>query len=296
MTLGLVLTAFALGLRHGLDLDHVAAITDLTSSTERRRRALGLSTLYALGHALVVAFLGSLLLLTGTTVPSAVDRWMGRVVGLTLVGMAVWIIVESIRRRGSLRLRSRWMLVLSGAFAGVRRVRDRRSGRTIEVAHSHSHPHSGDETVHDHSHRAASVRHAAPVPTLGGPAPEPDTTTHSHSHRHFLHLADEPTGTYGNVAATGIGVIHGVGVETPTQIAAFVAATSALGTDGGLVVLATWIAGLFLANTALAIVAAYGVVSATRHARAYTALTLGVAVISLVVGVALVFDTGPLAA
>src|SRR5215218_1862554 len=31
--LGLLLTAFLLGLRHGIDWDHIAAITDITSTT-----------------------------------------------------------------------------------------------------------------------------------------------------------------------------------------------------------------------------------------------------------------------
>ena len=53
-----MLGIFTLGFRHGFDLDHVAAITDISGSQVFRLRAFVLSTLYALGHALTVVALG----------------------------------------------------------------------------------------------------------------------------------------------------------------------------------------------------------------------------------------------
>src|SRR2546430_13814353 len=83
--LGLLLPAFWFGFRHGIDWDHIAAITDITSSQEDRRHAMLFGTLYALGHALVVLSLGSLAILAGENLPPGVDRVMLRVVGATLV-------------------------------------------------------------------------------------------------------------------------------------------------------------------------------------------------------------------
>ncbi|MDP1820960.1 MAG: hypothetical protein Q8K58_13870, partial [Acidimicrobiales bacterium] len=47
-------SALVFGFRHGFDWDHLAALTDLTGSQPRSRRAMFLATLYALGHALMV--------------------------------------------------------------------------------------------------------------------------------------------------------------------------------------------------------------------------------------------------
>ena len=58
MTLGLFFTALGLGLRHGIDWDHIAAISDLTGSSETRRQGWWLSLWYALGHAAAVFVLG----------------------------------------------------------------------------------------------------------------------------------------------------------------------------------------------------------------------------------------------
>ena len=51
---GVIVSAFLFGFRHGIDWDHIAAITDITSSQEERGLALEYGTIYALGHALVV--------------------------------------------------------------------------------------------------------------------------------------------------------------------------------------------------------------------------------------------------
>ena len=56
---GLLLASFWFGFRHGIDWDHIAAITDITSSQEERGRAIGFGTLYVVGHALVVLCLGT---------------------------------------------------------------------------------------------------------------------------------------------------------------------------------------------------------------------------------------------
>jgi high-affinity nickel permease len=56
--LGFLVTAFLFGFRHGIDWDHIAAITDITGSQDDRSQAFAFGTLYALGHALVVFVIG----------------------------------------------------------------------------------------------------------------------------------------------------------------------------------------------------------------------------------------------
>ena len=65
VTIGLAFTALLLGLRHGFDWDHIAAIADLTGTAENRKRGMFLSLLYAVGHGVVVFALGVLAIIFG---------------------------------------------------------------------------------------------------------------------------------------------------------------------------------------------------------------------------------------
>ncbi|HEX9766528.1 MAG TPA: hypothetical protein VGA36_07170, partial [Nitriliruptorales bacterium] len=111
VSVGLLVTALGLGLRHGVDWDHIAAITDVASTSTSRRESLRLSTLYALGHALVVFVLGVLAIQLSAVVPPSLDTIMERVVGITLVVLGVWVIVGLVRHGRDFRMRSRWMLL-----------------------------------------------------------------------------------------------------------------------------------------------------------------------------------------
>src|SRR5436305_3864460 len=121
--LGLVATALGLGFAHGIDWDHIAAITDITSSQEERRESLLYGTLYALGHALVILVLGGLAILAGQHLPKGIDNVMTRVVGVTLLILGVYVLYSLIRHGREFSLRSRWMLVFAGVRRGDRWVR-----------------------------------------------------------------------------------------------------------------------------------------------------------------------------
>ena len=85
--IGMALLSTGLGLRHGIDWDHIAAISDVAGSQKNRRRSLGMGTLYALGHAGVVVVLGLLAIWFGTMLPDWVDGYMEIVVGVTLADL-----------------------------------------------------------------------------------------------------------------------------------------------------------------------------------------------------------------
>ena len=141
MSIGLLLTALGLGLRHGVDWDHIAAIADLSGNAENRRRGFMLSMAYAVGHGAVVFLLGTAAIAFGLAIPDGLDELMGRIVGVTLIVLGLRIIAELIRKGQDFRLRSRWMLVIDGTFAGLRKVRNGLSGRKITVEHEHDHVH-----------------------------------------------------------------------------------------------------------------------------------------------------------
>ena len=295
MTIGLVITSLMLGLRHGFDWDHIAAIADLSGSTTNRRRGLWLSTLYAVGHAVVVFALGTMALIAGASIPESLDSWMGAFVGLTLIWLGIWVLVDLARHGREFRLRSRWMLVLDGTFAGWRRVIDRSGRREIALEHEHEHHH---DTDHQHDHMAGdddssllaqvdASEHASHV--AGGTAIEdsPVKTTrrlrrsHTHSHSHRLPL---PNRADGQATAVGIGMLHGVGIESPTQIAVFVGSTSVVGYGASLGVLAAWCVGLVVANSILALLAGFGLLEARRNFKIYAAVAVFVAIGSIVMG------------
>ena len=120
---GLLLTAFGFGFRHGIDWDHIAALTDITSSQEEPRRSMWFATLYALGHALVVFLLGFTAIVLAQRLPEGVDAVMERLVGATLLILGCYVFYALARHGRDFRMRSRWMLIFSGVRRGVQWLR-----------------------------------------------------------------------------------------------------------------------------------------------------------------------------
>jgi hypothetical protein len=205
-----LITALLLGLRHGSDIDHVAALSDLSATEGGGMRAFRLSTVYAFGHAAVLVAFGVAAVSFGFVIPEAVDGLMSRMIGVTLIALAIYVVV------GFLRF-----------------------GRTWQ-------PRS----------RGSLIWHAA----------------HRRLHRHDI---DHDSSTAG---ALVIGMIHGIGAETPTQLLLLPAAA-----EFGLGVVGAFVGGLLLTNTALAATSAWGLMR-IRGSLAYSALSLAAAALSGVVG------------
>lgn len=266
-------TAFVFGLRHGIDWDHIAAITDITASQTSARRGFFLATLYALGHAAVVLVLGIVAIQVGGFLPEGADRWMERIVGVTLLGLGVYVFYSLIRHGRNFRMRSRWMLV----FMAVRRaflwlmhqVRGRPSAAEIE----HDHPHQPGAPPHDHED------------DLPG-------SLHTHHHRHRSAVEDAPFMDYGRGTSLLVGAIHGIGAETPTQLVLFVAATGAGSRSVGLLLLVVFLAGLVATNSLVAAGSAFGMLHAGRNFPVFAGVAVVTGTVSLVVGAAFVLGIG----
>jgi ABC-type nickel/cobalt efflux system permease component RcnA len=260
---GLLVSAFLFGVRHGIDWDHIAAIADITGSQDERRRALWFGTLYALGHAAVVFVLGLAAIAAGDLLPPGFDEVMARVVGVTLIALGVYVFVSLVRHGRDFRLRSRWMLLFSGIRRGTRWTRERfgRRDRTGEA-----------------------------MPAATDTAVEPALWHHGHHgrpghHHHRDPEPDDPFMTYGTATAIGVGVIHGVGAETPTQVLIFLAAAGSGGTAVGVIVLVAFIVGLLASNSLITLGSAFGFLSASRNFAVYATVGVLVGLFSLVVGV-----------
>jgi hypothetical protein len=285
LRIGLVATAFGLGFRHGIDWDHLAAITDITGAQEDRRQSVVLATMYALGHALVVFVLGVLAIVLSAQVPKWLDDTMGRIVGATLLVLGVYVFVSLIRHGRDFRLRSRWMLVFAGARRARRWITRRRSdpGAVVVITHEHEHEHGSD---HAHTHdRSAGHRHEIlPAGDEGERTVRTTARMHRHVHHHVGSMPDDPFPTYGRRTAFAVGVLHGVGAETPTQILVFLAATRVGGAASGVLLLCCFLAGLLVSNTTVAVSAVLGFLSASRNFRLYATVSIVAATFSIVVG------------
>jgi high-affinity nickel-transport protein len=270
MTIGLAISAFLLGIRHGFDWDHLAAIGDISATQETPRRSAVMSTLYVLGHAGVVFLIGAVAIATGRNLPAWADAMMGVVVGWTLIILGAYVAYTLIRHRGRVPLRSRWMIVLGGVRRLYIWLRQRIAPRpATPIAHAHAH--SALATFHHRGSDGAADGHLP-----------------RHSHVHVHDPAHEPFTNYTPATSAAVGALHGVGAETPTQVLVFLAAANAGGVAAGLVVLVTFLCGLVLANSAITAAATIGFVTAGRRRLAYTALAGVTAVVSLFVGVLLV--------
>ena len=277
LEVGLVATAIALGFRHGFDWDHLAALSDIAASQQSRRRSMMLATLYALGHAAVAFAIGAAVILASAHLPESVGNAMERLVGVTLIALGLWVIVSTLGNGRSTRLPSRGALLV----AGFRRLGRRRAAPVV-IEHEHA---VGD----DHGHRHAPMAEPDPA-DAGGRAVT--TTRHSHRHRHIGAMPDDPFPTYGGGVAVGVGMIHGIGFETPTQALVFVTAAGAGSRAAGLLVLACFLLGLLAANTVVATASTFGLTGARSRARLYTVVSLVAAAASLALGLLYVFGKG----
>lgn len=106
-------TSLLLGLRHGIDWDHIAAISDITTSTKNYKQAFLLGTTYVLGHGLVVVILGILAISVGIRLPEWVDSTLETIVGLTLILLAAYLALSILKHGKNLHLASRWMLLFA---------------------------------------------------------------------------------------------------------------------------------------------------------------------------------------
>ncbi len=267
--LSLIFLGLALGLRHGIDWDHIAAITDITGSVvtneeadeavelqnasrgsvaqmtlpkpvkrrnkrQEAREGFFLATLYALGHASVVVLLGLLAVWASAILPDWIDPIMERLVGVTLILLGLWIFYSIWRYGRSFRLQSRWMVLFSVVGRGWTTLKSKLTGQPAE-----------------HSHDIVQ---------------------------------------YGPKTAFGIGLIHGIGAETGSQ--ALLLATTAGATTkltASLLLLAFTV-GLLISNSLVAAFSLFGFVSASTKRNVYVAVGVLAAIFSLFVG--LFFVTG----
>ena len=278
VALPLAVTVLLAGFRHGFDIDHVAAITDIASATPGRRTSVFLATMYAVGHMIVVFALGAVAVLAGDSLPASWDAVASRLIGLSLILLGLYVVYSVVRYRRDFRMRGRWMTVIAASRRGLLWLRP---ARLVVVEHEHEHPAGGH---HDHGHE----HHGSP-PDAAGHSVATVKATHAHAHSHVVPMPPDPFTEYTPKTSFVIGMIHGVGAETPTQILLLTTAAGVAGALGGVALVALFVGGLLLGNTLLAVVAAAGMSAGRRLPVLYMGLAVTTALVSIAVGWTYVF-------
>lgn len=92
---GLGLVSYILGLRHGVDADHIAAIDNTTRKLlQERKRPLTVGTWFSLGHSTIVVGLIIAFVLAARTISSSIPTLQvdGNIIGTLVSGGFLWII------------------------------------------------------------------------------------------------------------------------------------------------------------------------------------------------------------
>jgi hypothetical protein len=189
-----LISCAVLGFRHGFDYDHIAAISDITSIQKKASSAMRLGFLYALGHASMIALLGCMVILFQLSLPQRLDSWAERLVGLSLVILAVYVMGSLVWGNPEVPPPSRAALIIRG----YRRLHRKVAPSSVDSAIS--------------ANTTDNLNYTGPI-------------------------------------AFGVGIIHGLGAETPSQLALFLLAANLGGIAKGIGGMAMFLAGLLIMNT-----------------------------------------------
>lgn len=220
--------AFTMGIRHGIDYDHIAAITDITSSQENHNRAIWYAVFYGIGHGVMVILLGFAFILLGQSIPSELDAIFAPIIGITLIALGCYVLSSVVKNGSSFKMKSRWMLFFSAIKFGYHKF-------LHNFKLSHHHPKFKEET-------------------------------------------------YGFKTAFGVGLIHGVGAQTPTQIAALAGLSGMKEGLSSALFLFCFVSGIFISNLAVAIFSSMGYFKVNKSSTIYVVIGIATAVFSIAVG------------
>ncbi len=130
----LLMTGLVLGMRHAFDRDHMTAVTHFISLEPDPIKSAWFGFRWAIGHAMTVLFLGSLILLLHLKLEPSFEQYAELAVGVTLIALGIWRMLLLFRER----------------------------------QHIHRHGHRAKEHVHRHTHEPGREHVHRFAPTLVG--------------------------------------------------------------------------------------------------------------------------------
>ncbi|MCM3601308.1 High-affinity nickel-transporter [Robertmurraya korlensis] len=219
------LLAVFIGMRHGIDGDHVAAIADMVGSEQRKKKQLTLGVMYAIGHGMIVMVIGVLFIYIGLQLPEATKQVLEMLVSFTLILLGVFIIWSIFQQKKDYEYKSRLRIVV--------------------------------EFFHNLTSKVTSSTKSNPL---------------------------SPT-KLGAIGAFIIGILHGIGVESPTQIAII---SNAMGLDNitvALIQLTLFVIGLLVATIGMTFCLSWGFMKARVKDRLFLLLGTVTGTYSLGLGI-----------
>lgn len=300
-SVGVLGGALALGLRHGIDWDHIAAITDITSTTtasEPDERWLvhepGVLLTDESDHEAAELARQRPIAGGAITVPAGSNVGLGRVARIAVspgqrraiflgtlyaVGHGTMVMILGLIAILAAGFLPAWIdpimqrvvgvtLVLLAAYLFYSLYQYFRGGGEFRIRSRWMLIFAGARNLVDWSLRKVGLRR-----------------DHEHEHPH----ASEQ---YGPRTAYGIGLIHGIGAETGTQVLIIATAVGAGTKMMGIGALLFFVLGLVISNSFVTVATAAGFVSSQRRQYVYVLAGLLAAVFSLIVGMIFLFEAG----
>ena len=291
--LGVLTTGLFLGIRHGIDWDHIAAITDITSTTaaansaeaahaEQHRTVSG----HAHGHGgqpeLRAHDAGPG---AATLAPDVGGRRSGgsrlladqaeaiKLGTLYALGHGLVVIVLGVIALAFGALLPDWLDPLMGRVVGFTLL-----ALGLWVMYSIYRYARGGE--------AFRLRSRWMLVFAGARMLWRRIQARLHGHEHVEPLE---MSSYGARTSFGVGMIHGVGAETGSQALLIAAVGGASSAGLGVPMLFAFVVGLLISNFAIVLVSSVGFVSSQARERLYVAFGAVAGVFSLVVGTIFLF-------
>ena len=290
---GVLVTGLLLGIRHGIDWDHIAAITDITSTTaaagtaeaahaEQHREISGQHH----GHGGQTelrahdAGPGAATLAPATAGVGAIGRWklseQGEAIRLgTLyaVGHGFVVIVLGIAAILFGALLPNWLDPIMGRIVGFTLVI-----LGVWVLYSvYRYALAGD------AFRLRS-RWMLLFDGIRMGWRRLQARLHGHEHVEPLEMS-----SYGTRTALGVGMIHGVGAETGSQAILIAAVGGASGAGLGVPMLFAFVVGLLISNFVIVVLSSVSFVSSQAREQIYVAIGAVAGLFSLFVGTIFLF-------
>ncbi|MFC3883952.1 High-affinity nickel-transporter [Bacillus songklensis] len=225
--LSFALLAILIGMRHGMDSDHVAAIADMVGSENGKKRQVSLGVMYAFGHGLIVLCIGLVTLFIGTKLPEGAQNMIEICVGLTLLILGGIILHSLFQQNKEYEFKSRLRIVYEFVLKFLKK-----SGKGVDIS---------------------------------------------------------PVGL-GIISALIIGIIHGVGVESPTQIAIITNAAGVDNTTAAALQLILFVVGLLASTIFITFLLSWGFTKAKFRRKLYIVLGSVTGIYSIGLGISIMAE------
>jgi len=294
LQLGLMVTALGLGFRHGIDWDHIAAITDITSTTAAAGMAEaahegqhetvpgphhghgGDSELRTHDAGPGAAVASPTIAPRPAVGPTQILGGQGdaiRLGTLYALGHGVVVIALGLAAIAFGAILPDWLDPIMGRVVGFTLV-----ALGLWVLFSVYRYASAGEQFRLRSRWMLvfdAIRHGWRLF---------QARIHGHAHVEPLEMS-----SYGKGTSFGVGMIHGIGAETGTQVLLIAAVGGASSAGLGVPMLFAFVLGLLISNFAIVLISSVGFVSSQSREQIYVAIGAVAGIFSLFVGTIFLF-------